>query len=664
MKSLFALIVGINDYQHPYKKLKGCVKDANNIKEYINTSLKDQFSLKVESLIDKNATYINVMERFEKHLSKAGPDDVVWFHFSGHGSQAWSAPEFHISDASKKDQTMLCYASLPNESYNLADKELAVLIYKVANFYPNGNKKENPPHILISLDCCHSGSGTRVLRSSSYNGIRSANTVARERVLSSYANGYYTAINLAIPFAPHINISACRRHEIAGDSTNGGAFSTGLVKALKASKNDITYADLYLRTRAEVRKIRRFQNPKFSFLAEMNPYTYFLSQKKSKHAAEYEVYFQGGRWYIKYGIIHGLIKAPHKKINVELLTANKKKKKIGAAQIIDIGTLRSTLEMDLKFSIKSMFSTLFGATRIYIGAIRSLPVKKEFVLISGNDNEVNQYINNWSSFENIELTQTENGIKNIELKVEGEIKTLKNDVGDKVFASQDQDEIATAILQMTRWHRFLELDNTDPLSIIAEGLSFELFLHNPTRISVEHFGNTQVVNASFKQHKNEKLGISPKIFIKDGSRNYFFYLFYMDKDYSITCHEEETIFRGDFDGDGVTDMDEKTGTKITDHLKADDYNKAEVTFTHLDFQNEKGLELDLWKDVKGIAPAERERTSISYLKLIVTSQELDYFQFIQGGIGTKRSDSNPKDSAKLPDDWATFKIELRVKYDS
>ncbi|MDG2449500.1 MAG: hypothetical protein P8M34_07670, partial [Saprospiraceae bacterium] len=131
-------------------------------------------------------------------------------------------------------------------------------------------------------------------------------------------------------------------------------------------------------------------------------------------------------------------------------------------------------------------------------------------------------------------------------------------------------------------------------------------------------------------------------------------------DYSVTCPEEETLFRGDFDGDGVTDMDEKSGNHATDHRAANSFNEAERISTPDDFKHEKGIEQALWKDVKGIALSEGKSSSTTYLKLIVTSQELDYFQFIQGGLGIHRSDSTKPASTFMADDWSTFMIELNV----
>ncbi len=656
MKSLYALLVGINDYQSPFEKLQGCKKDVKKISDYIHSSLGDQFSLNVKTLLDKQATYDNVITTFESHLGKADPEDVVWFHFSGHGSEELSAPEFHVTDTTKKDQTMLCYDSLPNKAYNLADKELAALIHMVATSFPNGEKKDKSPHILISLDCCHSGSGTRSANTAQFSGIRSAQSFPRKRPLSSNAKGFYNAKAISIPMTPHINISACRRNEVAGDTNTGGAFTSGFVKALKESKSDITYADLYLRTRAAVKKIRSLQNPKFSFLAEMSPYLHFLSKIESNQSAEYPVYFSSAKWRIKYGAIHGLVKKPNEKIEIDILKTNRAKTKVGSAEVLEIGAQESLLEINMAFEIRSWFSS----TTLYIGAIKSLQVEKEHVTISGNEAEVTQFLNNWSSIENIELTESNDLKTNLSLEINDTFCLYDENRKEQIFVTSNQEEIGTAIHQATQWYRFLDLHNPDPLSNISDGFTIELVFQNATKTSVEYHGNAQVIQVSSKNEKNEKLGIQPKVYIKNGRRDYFFYLFYMDEDYSVTCPEEETLFRGDFDGDGVTDMDEKSGNHATDHRAANSFNEAERISTPDDFKHEKGIEQALWKDVKGIALSEGKSSSTTYLKLIVTSQELDYFQFIQGGLGIHRSDSTKPASTFMADDWSTLMIELNV----
>ena len=302
---------------------------------------------------------------------------------------------------------------------------------------------------------------------------------------------------------------------------------------------------------------------------------------------------------------------------------------------------------------------MFGSPKNYIGAIKSLPVQSEQVEITGQVSDISKFKSDWNSSENIELTESSDDALNLSLELGDSMKLIDKNTHNKVFESKNNPEIKSAIHKITRWYRFLDLDNSDPLSNIADGLSFELLLHNASKQFIDEGGNAQIVTATYSTKENNKLGISPKIYVRDSTRDYFFYLFYLDEDYSITCHEEESVFRGDTDGDGVTDIDEKLGKK-TDHRNRDDFNEAEVTFVKSDFEGEKGLEIDLWKDVKGIAPSEKNKASTVYLKLLVTSSELDYFQFIQGGLNTTRSDSISEPKNRIPDDWATFKIELNV----
>ena len=335
MSSLYALLVGINDYQSPHNKLLGCVKDIKKVENYLHSSLSDIFSLEIEKLLNEEATYENVLDRFENHLGQAKPNDVIWFHFSGHGTELASAPEFRKSPTTALDQCLICYDSGPEKSYNIADKEMAALINKVATHYPNGEIKEKPPHILITLDCCHSGSGTR---SGKISQVRSSNAASKKRTLDSYAKGYYTNKNdLTIPMSPHIAISACRHFEVAGDTKGGGAFTSGLLKALKDSRGRLTYTDLYLRTRSAVRKMRSFQNPKFSFISDVSPYSYFLSNENINERSSFEVFYKNGKWKIKYGAIHGLSADLSESIKIEIYKVGRIRQKVGNAKILSVG---------------------------------------------------------------------------------------------------------------------------------------------------------------------------------------------------------------------------------------------------------------------------------------------------------------------------------------
>ena len=86
-----ALLVGINAYPIPsYADLKGCTTDV----ELQKALLINRFGFKSSDVLTltndttQKPTRQNILTAFEEHLIKqAQPDDVVVFHFSGHGDR-------------------------------------------------------------------------------------------------------------------------------------------------------------------------------------------------------------------------------------------------------------------------------------------------------------------------------------------------------------------------------------------------------------------------------------------------------------------------------------------------------------------------------------------------------------------------------------------------
>jgi hypothetical protein len=148
-QKIYGLIVGINKYP-TINQLSGAVADAQAMHRFLTEKYRD-LSPEIILLTDEQATRINIINAFRTHLAKAGAGDTVFFHFSGHGSREQSPEEFRIFFPEGKNETLVCYDSRYENGFDLADKELAVLLHEL-------NKKS--PHIVVSLDCCHSGSGT------------------------------------------------------------------------------------------------------------------------------------------------------------------------------------------------------------------------------------------------------------------------------------------------------------------------------------------------------------------------------------------------------------------------------------------------------------------------------------------------------------------------
>ncbi|MFB8791100.1 MAG: caspase family protein [Potamolinea sp.] len=150
-----ALLVGINKY--PDSPLQGCVTDVNLQQQL----LIHRFGFNPQDIVlltDEKATRQGILTAFEEHLIKqAKPNDVVVYHFSGHGSQVRDpdSPDCDFPDC--RNSTFVPFDSsssgLPGAGGVVPDimgRSLFLLMYAL--------KTEN---VTVVLDSCHSGGGTR-----------------------------------------------------------------------------------------------------------------------------------------------------------------------------------------------------------------------------------------------------------------------------------------------------------------------------------------------------------------------------------------------------------------------------------------------------------------------------------------------------------------------
>ena len=174
-RTVYALLVGIDAYRPPVSPLRGCVRDIQSIEQLLRTRTdKPGVDFKPLVLRDQDATREAVIDGFLKHLALAGPQDVALFYYAGHGSQERTPPEFWHLEPDRLDETLVCVNSRDPGQYDLADKEISKLIAEVA---------KNGAHMLLVLDSCHSGSGTRDAGTS---GVRRVPADTRERPIGSF----------------------------------------------------------------------------------------------------------------------------------------------------------------------------------------------------------------------------------------------------------------------------------------------------------------------------------------------------------------------------------------------------------------------------------------------------------------------------------------------
>ena len=340
----YALLVGINDYPSGVPTLSGCVNDIDHFHDFLKRSVGKQ-PLAVELLKDGEASRVNVIRGFRKHLGQARAGDVAVFHYCGHGAQSASASAFAEFYPGGMDEGLVCVDSRLPGGHDLADKELAVLISELSG---------TGAHVTFILDSCHSGSATRSV--DAFGGLVSRLTqgVREERALDTYLDGHYAQLlkkgeSLSIPAARHILLAACDRTQEAKESPleHRGVFTATLLEVLE-QHGPLSYADLFRRCRSAVRKRAADQDPQFESVGQFDAWSGFLGGAGGGRTGRHNVTFDKKNWTIDFGAIHGMPTESDKSVGVVLYDDKDPSQVVGTAQTIEVNAQQSTLALGFK----------------------------------------------------------------------------------------------------------------------------------------------------------------------------------------------------------------------------------------------------------------------------------------------------------------------------
>lgn len=141
-----ALIIGVGKYQLPNANLKGIDLDvgmASDMAVYMGIAPQN-----IHVVMDENATLANVKAQMQWLAKDVGPKDRVFFYFSGHGTQV---PDRNSDEADGLDEAMVLH-DIDGKSYNglYIDDDFGVALKQI----PSQN-------IVVMVDACHSGTGTK-----------------------------------------------------------------------------------------------------------------------------------------------------------------------------------------------------------------------------------------------------------------------------------------------------------------------------------------------------------------------------------------------------------------------------------------------------------------------------------------------------------------------
>lgn len=315
-QKLYALLVGINEYNYPPSSLNGCVADIERVEAYLQ---KDQdFEVHIHKLLDAEATKSKIVQGFREHLSQAKAGDTILFYFSGHGCQE-AASSVWTSEHDGKLECLVCHNS--ETQYLLADKELRFLIHEL-------HQKAPQAHIVTLFDCCHSGDNTRNeqmqdsgedIRERRY-GRAFPERAWEEFIFAdqlSISDFEGKTISQVLPEGKHIQLAACQSKESAWEVNGQGIFTKNLLEVLERSEGDITYYDLKSRLKFYV-KARKPQSPQLYVQGKNNQdfFLTFLGKDRQSKPMYARINRHGDRLVMDMGRLQG-ISNWNKKVEVE-----------------------------------------------------------------------------------------------------------------------------------------------------------------------------------------------------------------------------------------------------------------------------------------------------------------------------------------------------------
>ncbi|GGN12357.1 hypothetical protein GCM10010967_55490 [Dyadobacter beijingensis] len=339
---IFALLIGINEYSleshPPIRGLNGCVNDVTDFGNFLKQNYGDLIADERQILVltEESATRANVIRAFRTHLTQAGPDDLALVYYSGHGSTGVTAPEFQAGTSDGQEQTWVLHDSRETGQYDLADKEIALLLEEVA---------ARSPRIVVIADSCHSGSVTREVEDFLQMQPRFEKGTDNVRPLESYLDGaYLQRASLRIPAPDHLLLAACDRVERAWESNGHGQFTQSLISVLGKSGGQVTYADLFVQVRAFIRNALKNQTPQMEAMGAFDAGQGFLGRNVGRgRISRYRVYAKAGKWTIDLGAGMGIQQQPGQPFEVKIYDAVAEGDLVGTALLDVMNVTESTL---------------------------------------------------------------------------------------------------------------------------------------------------------------------------------------------------------------------------------------------------------------------------------------------------------------------------------
>ena len=216
-----AIVIGLGEQQDKaWNKINGD-KDV----PFVQAMLKNAGFKSVTTLVNQQATKVGIVGAFKRMTASCKHGDMVYIHYSGHGQQM---TDVHNDERDGLDECWIPYDACRKASAtyhgekHLTDDELNVYLNAIRNKIGAKGK------LLVVIDACHSGDGTRGEDDEIVRGVEDTLVVDSQNARGLYKtfeaiksffmgdNGKKNIINTkAKPLAERwITISACRSDQV------------------------------------------------------------------------------------------------------------------------------------------------------------------------------------------------------------------------------------------------------------------------------------------------------------------------------------------------------------------------------------------------------------------------------------------------------------------
>jgi metacaspase-1 len=245
-----ALIFGIGNYKYWPR-----ISSKNDIPFVQTAFLKQGFKAEHVTIVtDSNATIAGIQNAFKILTGNVKPGDVVVIHFSSHGEQV---EDDNNDEADGLDEAIVSYdATLPADVKDFAkEQEMYFRDDQFGNYINQlRSKLGKNGDVVVFIDACHSGSGTR--------GTRKVRGGAPPLISVNFKTKVNEAVNTVNVFlednpvtqaeqnlATYVVISAARAEELNTETDNNGtdmgSLSYAISKVFETLGPGTTYRSLF-----------------------------------------------------------------------------------------------------------------------------------------------------------------------------------------------------------------------------------------------------------------------------------------------------------------------------------------------------------------------------------------------------------------------------------